>query len=326
MPSEIILRDGHFFRRHYNEVDLGQQQEILQKYIKQELHIQKPIGSRFYHNAICELFNELDCPYEIRKENALAVDFDNKIISVFLKIPALWFTGQYSFNPIIVRAFEKGETSRNIALKTIVPKAAQDQPEPSGGRVTFRKDPIWFPIPNMWFVFSRFYTDRLGEDQSYTQETYLTHKGNNALKRIPYPNVFDDGRICMGESFYDSRITHNPSILDAAYNALELFLKAPMNQDLYNYDNAKNVFLLNSDFKPLQKCNLSEVMHTEEVPLSAGPSTIKPDSEFKKFDPDRFLSPTESSLSHLFDIKESLGMMNSIGPKALKPLKYITNE
>lgn len=106
---------------------------------------------------------------------------------------------------------------------------------------TIKNEVKWEPpeYMNVYFVssFSQ------GDEPSY--ENYLLCKIDDELHRPPFPNIYDDSRICMGYDYARS----NGSLFDIHLNALEFFNAASWNRDLLNTQS--NYLLFNPDGKAI---------------------------------------------------------------------------
>jgi hypothetical protein len=78
-------------------------------------------------------------------------------------------------------------------------------------------------------------------------ENYFFMIYKNTIIKPPYPNIYEDMRVCMGSSF--NRNIANPA--RAATKSLNHFCEEPMNKDLFNPENCRRFFVFDGDGVPL---------------------------------------------------------------------------
>jgi len=202
--TEIILKDGQFVRRTVTEQDLGSQEAVL----AQCANNQKIYLRNIHHDSAGRQWNMLS------SKSALVM------ITQLKHLPFKTY-------------FEVAEDNPDQLAPTFRPHKG-----------TILLDDPW-PVPDqigkMLFVLAYSQTGRVS--MPFTASTaHLFLESGGELRKIPYPNLFEDGRLCMGDQ-WDARRSRNVSIFDDFERALESFHTSEMNDHL----------VLNASFKMFRK-------------------------------------------------------------------------
>lgn len=192
-PSEpeIILRDGNFYRRHTSELLLGSQENILTS-LTEQAPVMLP---RFFR------FNDSPVHLLIHKTS----------LAVSIELPRLPFQANWIPDPNATGRLKLhwGSVDRGV----IVLNDPWVVPSPDFGRLVFS------------VIF-----DRQSTILSPGRTSLLLYRGGE-LYRLPYPNIFEDGRICMGNEWEAKKTTGN-GVMGDFIHAHTSFHTTRMNSDL----------------------------------------------------------------------------------------------
>lgn len=161
--DEIHIRDGHFYRRSVNEVDLGSQDSLLQSLLPpspQMLPRLLPFNNGYIHLHIAS--NSLTLLTELKS----------------LPFSTWWKLSPDGIN--LLPVFVEAPGSIHITEAWIIP-------------------PHWGQM-----LFALNFTRRAFEvPQPANAFLYLYR--NRELFRVSYPNIYTDGRVCMGPEWDNQR-------------------------------------------------------------------------------------------------------------------------
>lgn len=98
-------------------------------------------------------------------------------------------------------------------------------------------DPWWTPPSNMRLFFATHFTPHQSE-WLYSQSTLIvicTEKGQTAMFKFPFPNIYENGKLCLGNdaTALTDRAVPMP-LMEKFSKALTVFQRAPWNGDLLN--------------------------------------------------------------------------------------------
>jgi hypothetical protein len=215
MPdTEIILKDGRFLHRTFNDRDLGSQDSILRDLVKE---LKAPMRSVFYSTVMLPSTVAKHEPEEYRSKVDCLIGKNSAVYG--MKVPYYPIKMDYmSWEPEYL----------------VVPMTTSDHEDECESEGIFRmpwkldnSDGIQV---NNWFLMEHNFDD---EDQDrYFFFITMADTANRKMKAfIPnLPNLYEEGTICMG---------HRPqewnTIQEKMSNALNIFMQAPCNTDL-NFD------------------------------------------------------------------------------------------
>jgi len=120
-----------------------------------------------------------------------------------------------------------------------------------------QKEPLKWNHPSLKLFLMTFHKN-LGIVDNYL----FAINSNGKTIKMPYPNIFDDMRVCMGNTF-NKNIT-NP--IEAAKKSLIHFFEEPMNRDLFKRDKSDQFFQFNGDGEPV--VNSEEVLARNSLPAT----------------------------------------------------------
>lgn len=191
--TDVILRNGNFYRRTTQFVDLGSQERILSGFAEQN-----PVFIRNFQMLGSQ-------PVHLLVNRTSTV-----IITEITKLPFnsnwQWSDAENAMIPLM-----------NAAM---------------AGSVTI--DEPWIaPTQFGKLLFAVALTPQAHGTQLY-RNAYLFRYADNELRWFPYPNLFDDCRVCMGRDF-ERTIGSMPSGTDAMTILLKAqasFYETKMNTDL----------------------------------------------------------------------------------------------
>jgi hypothetical protein len=196
--TEILLIDGQFVRRTIQEADLGSQEAMLRKFASSTMEI---IRGSFSVNG--------------------------KSVNLYVNKTAI-----FAFLPIQELPFKAG-------YKMVAPGVLH--PHMTGGWMNSSKinghilmdEPFPLTAPELgttYFVVS--YKIPAEGSPPVPGACYLLTYRNNAFYRFPYPNLFDDGRICMGHEWEENMSGGFKTIQDTMVHCYQSFLASSLNSDL----------------------------------------------------------------------------------------------
>lgn len=192
--TEILLKDGQFVRRTITEQDLGSQETILAQCAA--------TTKTFLKN--------------------LTIDADGRPWHLLHSKTEMALIAELNFLPF--------NTYFEVAEDDATKLCPVFRPHPGA----LKLDAPW-PVPTkfarMLFVL-RYKETRPGAILPFLpSDAYLFAYRDGELRHFPYPNLFGDGRICMGGT-WDNRRSRAVSIFDDFQHALTSFHETQMNDHL----------------------------------------------------------------------------------------------
>ena len=219
--TEIILREGGFYRREVHEVYLGQQNDVLAK----------TMGS------IC-LVDFLDLPMYLGFRHALQVPTRaNRILSFD------------NGDPIHCWVVKLGGIETSSTYRAL---DSEGKWEPYWGcKENLCSDERNFekilPVADLYLLISI-------KPKTHEITQYLLWRPNPNKKEwfaFPFPNIYVDSRLCAGEGFQDicNSISNWDNTIPIMKETLRYFLHSSMNNDLWQ-DRSAPLFHLQKDGSP----------------------------------------------------------------------------
>lgn len=219
MPEEILIKDGYFVRRTINEDRLMSQEDALRNAL----------------GATCvNVYN-----IALMGGEPIHGMFSDNGCFLYTRIRTLDYTTYFSCadgaeNPVLFAPVYRASNVGSIELKAT------------------------FKIPDAFPTFFGQYFNP-GENSTYYQSNcYMLTTCPETGKEIynfPYPNIFDDGRVCMGLE-WDSQVSSQAlsPLLPAFTNSFLSFNQTKMNNHLvkpatnrlFTYDIKKELFAANT--------------------------------------------------------------------------------
>lgn len=193
LRQEVILRGGQFILQEIRESEIGSQENILRKFADSRGQTIHKVSS----------FNGQPIHMFTSKANTV----------VFVCIRSLPFKDLFSLS---------GETGMTPNLcnwsQVDVPGAIlMDQP---------------FPLNPNECGFYSFFAVAFTPNSTTPGNAYLLHLKNGEFFKLPYPNIYDDGRICMGRSWENDKTGGFQTLLDITAHSYNSFLTTSLNADL----------------------------------------------------------------------------------------------
>ena len=122
---------------------------------------------------------------------------------------------------------------------------------------TIKKDFTWTPPPYMKIFFINEFRD------AKFIECYLVVRMGEDIHRPPFPNVYENGKVCMGNHFtIDSKLT----IIEAHNKAVKDIEETSWNTDLM--DGQSRFILFTDDGKPIYP---DEALYKRHLPIISNP-------------------------------------------------------
>jgi len=120
----------------------------------------------------------------------------------------------------------------------------------------------WYPPKYMSLIFISVFRPAQGNLWEY-YDTLLVAKIGDQIHRPPIPNVYSDGRICMGSHF--ERPTPDTSIFEAFEHAVNDFTESEYNSDLIE-DQCKHLQFMEVEGKQTP-VNPEESVYKQSLPI-----------------------------------------------------------
>lgn len=226
MPTEFLLKDGNIIRRDVTETAISNQDQILSSLVEQRplnIHHIASLGDSPIHMMTSQRAN---------------------FVYTFLK-------------------YLPWDTKFKLTTATELSPNFDDEP----GTTPFKEN---WPVPPMFRLIFGVMSEKINPeilDSSCTGTIprgnrvrncymYLVHQ--NELYVLPYPNIFDDGRVCMGEE-WDNNSGKLGDLIKALISSYNSFYSSKMTDHLlrnpiwdyfiYNIETGKWKFEDNKDPK-----------------------------------------------------------------------------
>lgn len=195
--TEFILKDGCIFRRDISDENLGSQDVILNNLVESPGVVVPHIKHhRFYgdmHLVAYKNMGVLGC-----------------------RIPYLPFRAQMVMNADCTTLYMPNAQWFNIT---------DGRPES-----LVIKDP-WLAPAGAWFSF--YLKFRIEHDVCYAEEPYIILRNKENMIVPFYPNIYDNGKVCMGAEWDDTK-NKEPGLLDKFEYALNSFMSTNVSGHLIN--------------------------------------------------------------------------------------------